>query len=181
MKTKDTPNDSKNDSKNDSENGKGANGSFKIPSNFNLVTPIEGASQWWKPEVGAILYGRLLGRFARKDGTDGAYFQVRVEKYTHANLPPVKAITGKGDEAKTIIVDVGGVVNVDERSAIKPLAGYANSDGVFNALIHVLEKAQISGGRTYWRMEARTEQLKAPTTPIVQPIRSATDDMGASY
>jgi len=153
---------------------------FQMPDDFQLVTPMEGTQRWWKQEVGGVVFGRLLGRFPRRDG-DGAYYQIRIEKYSKGELPPVHAISGKGDNAKTEIVEVGEVINMDERSSIANLAPQAMSDGVFNVLIHCLEKVKISGGRTYWRMTAGTKQLKAPTSPLAPIKANRTDDTGATY
>lgn len=157
-----------------------SNGVFQMPDDYQLVTPMEGEQRWWKPEVGAVVFGRLLGRFPRRDG-DGAYYQIRVEKFGKGKLPPVRAITGKGDDAKTIEVGIGEVINMDERSSIANLAPQAMSDGVYNVLINCLEKVKISGGRTYWRMTAGIKQVKAPSSPIVPMAAKRTDDMGASY
>ena len=153
---------------------------FQMPDDYQLVTPMEGEQKWWKPEEGAVVYGRLLGRFPRRDG-DGGYYQIRLEKYSKGTLPPVRAIMGKGDDAVTVTCEIGDIVNMDERSSIANLAPPAMSDGVFNVLIHCIEKVKISGGRTYWRMTAGTKQLKAPSSPL-QPLKqSRTDDMGANY
>ena len=157
-----------------------SNGAFQMPDDYQLVTPMEGEQKWWKPEVGGVVFGRLLGRFPRRDG-DGAYYQIRLERYGKGKLPPVRAITGKGDDAQTIVVAEGDIINMDERSSIANLAPQAMSDGVYNVLIHCLEKVKISGGRTYWRMTAGTKQLKAPSSPLVPLQGGRKDDMGASY
>lgn len=179
MTTSKTKQEAAVNSQDDSANEE-SNGVFQMPDDFQLVTPMEGEQKWWKPEVGGVVFGRLLGRFPRRDG-DGAYYQIRVEKYGKGKLPPVRAITGKGDDAQTVVVEVGEIINMDERSSIANLAPQAMSDGVFNVLIHCLEKVKISGGRTYWRMTAGTKQLKAPSSPLMPMAARRTDDMGASY
>ena len=153
---------------------------FVMPSDYQLVTPIEGEQLWWKPEPGAVVSGRILGRFPRKDDTDGAFYQIRVSKFQGQDTG-VKAITGKGDAAKTVNVRPGQVINMDERSSLANLRPLAESDGVFDMLLHVLEKTKISGGRTFWRMSCGSKCIKAPSTPITKQGSSRTDDMGASY
>lgn len=157
-----------------------SNGVFQMPDDFQLVTPMEGEQKWWKPEVGAVVFGRILGRFPRRDG-DGAFYQIRVEKYGKGKMQPVRAITGKGDEAKTITVEAGDIINMDERSSIANLAPQAMSDGIYDVLIHCLEKVKITGNRTYWRMTAGTKQIKAPSSPLVPLAQARRDDMGQSY
>ena len=150
-----------------------------IPEGFQSIAPLEGA-KWWKPTAGAILYGRLNGRFARRKG--GAYFQIKAGdsaklaqllKKNISEIPAVMAVQGSGDDAEVVKVSPGDVVNFDERAAIEILAGYAVSDGVFDVCIHVTEKVKIPGTtHTFWRMTPSVLVVKAPTRPIVQPTRA---------
>lgn len=157
---------------------------FEMPADFQLVTPLEGEQLWWKPTAGAVVFGTILGRFARKgEKEEDCYYQIRVEKY-QGDDTGVQAITGSGDEAKTVSVKPGQVINMDERSSISGLAPYAMSDGIFSALIHCLEKVKIKKGKTFWRMSCGTKVIKQPSMPVsnfVPKKPSSVDDMGASY
>jgi hypothetical protein len=154
---------------------------FEMPDDYQLVTPMEGDQLWWKPAEGAVVHGRILGRFERKGGDGGAFYQIKVEKLKGRDTL-VKAISGKGDEAKTIDVTPGQVINVDERSAIANLAPLAESDGVFNMLLHCHGKVKISGGKTFWRMSCGSKVIKPPSIPLsLSRSQTSRDDMGASY
>ncbi len=151
-------------------------GDSSLPTGFNAVTPQgEGNRAWFKCEVGAVCQGRLIGRFQRKD-SKGAYYQIKLSQ-------TCKAVQGKGDASKTIELEPGDIINVDERSAISSLQPYADSDGIFDVYIQALEKIKLDGGKTFWRMNAGEKQLKAPTHPITHYKQdpSQTDDMGAPF
>lgn len=165
-------------------NGASVNRQSMIPDSAQLVTPIEGDGQrWWRKEAASVVYGRLLGRFARNDG-ESFYYQIRIGEYKvlqdllkrKSVVPYPNAVMGRGDDTKTMTVKPGDVINVDEIKAIQNLAGYVESDGIFDAIVHALEKTKIAGGHTYWRMESGAIVVKPASGPVRQP-RTAGDSL----
>lgn len=144
---------------------------------FQSVTPEGGQPIWWKPEAGKYVLGRLVGRFPRANGK-GHFYQIKLLKGQSA-----EGIQGSGEDAKTVTVKEGGVLNMDERSAMEALVPYAKSDGVFNVFIHALEKVKLQNGNTWWRLEVKVQTVKPPTHPLQNEMaeREQVDDMGLPF
>jgi hypothetical protein len=149
------------------------------------------ADGWLQPSPGAFILGRLLGRFEmQKVGKKKAraFYQVKVKR---AGAPKsdknpngeVFMVSGKGDESTTAPVTKGMILAIDERKALEQLVPYAHAvqfdNGVFDVYILHLEKIDIAGGENqFWRMNVRTKQLKAPTSPLRIKARDASDEDG---
>jgi hypothetical protein len=145
------------------------------------------ADGWMQPAAGAYVLGRLLGRFVMaKAGRkkQRAFYQVKVKK---CGAPKTKdnpageiyMVSGKGDDSTTLPVQKGVTLAIDERKAIESLAPYAESDGVFDVFIQMIEKIEVAGGeQTFWRCNVRTKQLKAPSHPVraSSNARAASDE-----
>jgi hypothetical protein len=119
----------------------------------------ERADGWFQPQPGAWLLGRLLGRFEMNDG-ERAFYQVKVQSAS------AQMMTGKGDDARSVKVEKGNVVAVDERKALEILRPYAESDGIYSVLIQSVSKDEIKGGKSFWRFVTKCKALKPPTSPL---------------
>lgn len=135
------------------------NGTPKPPEGYGAVSASE-ANGWWKPEVGSVVCGRLLGRFSMKNGRN--YYQVRLGEDSLG----VKIVTGRGEKSELINAKVGMVVNFDERSGLKGLHPYTASDGTFDVWILAKELVPIEGGNTWWRFKVQYKTLKSPSVPV---------------
>jgi hypothetical protein len=150
---------------------------------FRDVAPDK-ADGWFQPAPGAYVLGRLLGRFTMTGGRKKprAFYQIRVKqcgapKTSQNPNGDVFMVSGKGDDATTLPIQKGATLAMDERKAFEILAGYADSDGVFDVFVRFIEKVDVAGGeQTFWRCEIRTKQLKAPKHPIRASSARASDD-----
>lgn len=152
---------------------------------FKDVQPDK-ADGWFQPAAGAFILGRLLGRFvmASRAGSKRkprAFYQIKVKQAGAPKSPKnpngdVYMVSGKGDDAETLPVQRGNTIAMDERKALEILAGYADSDGVFDVFVRTVEKIDVAGGeQTFWRCEVRMKQLRAPSHPIRSTSPSSAD------
>ena len=158
---------SKTKSGKDTVNSNGTNEEV-VPEGFDSITPDK--PSWWNIKTGGTIQGRLMGRFT---GRNGPYYQIRLS----ANME-VPSIEGKGEAAIEKILMEGDTVSLGERSGLKILAPYAESDGIFDVFIKALEKVPLDGGQTWWRFKVATRTIKASSHPItaVKPEISTETD-----
>lgn len=120
--------------------------SMKLPEGFENVQSSRSAG-WWNPSEGATLQGILMGVYNKKGG-EGEFIQVRLTKPTRVK---VKEADGEYVEVKA---SEGLVVNVDVFAAIRDLSSLLNKpEETWEIFVGVVEKEEISGGRSYWRCE----------------------------
>ncbi len=151
---------------------------------FKDVSP-DRADGWFQPAPGAYILGRLLGRFvmAGNRRKPRAFYQVKVKQ---AGAPKTKdnpsgqvfMVSGKGEESTVLPVLRGSTLALDERKALEVLSTYAESDGVFDVYIKMLEKVDLAGGeQTFWRCEIRAKALRPPTRPFRSSSTRDDDDI----
>jgi len=132
------------------------------PSGFDIQIAEAETDGWWRIEEGSVVTGRLLGLYPmRSSGRE--YYQVKLSQ-------PCKANVGKGSDAEVKTLKAGQVIGFDERSGMKGLRKYAESDGVFDIWILAKEKKDIGGGQTWWQFDIRGKTVKSPSTPIDLPF-----------
>jgi hypothetical protein len=133
-----------------------------IPDGFDTFAGRVMGDGWMKKEKGNVCQGRLLGRNEMDDG-ERAFYQVQLDK-------DCKAITGKGDDTKEVILKKGSIVNIDESKALHDMRKYAKNlqwGGVYDVWILYGEKQKLDGGNTFWPIinGPRLKQVKAPKIP----------------
>jgi hypothetical protein len=98
-----------NDKKNNPAPAAAEGGMVRPPEGFQRQGSASGAP-WFKLEPGAVISGKLLGKFKRPDPKsptkESFFFQVEVDQRCKATL-------GRGADAKIISVDPGSVVNLN--------------------------------------------------------------------
>lgn len=142
----------------DDEQGVGqpTNGIPELPEGFETVGPVDGIQTWFRPSIGDIVHGRLLGRHERGTGRKQAFYQVRL-------YAPASGIQGKGDEAELVELAKGDIINVNETKVLQDLRPLTGGDGIYDVHITVLEKVELDSGNTFWRMRIATKTLRKPT------------------
>lgn len=151
----------------------------QLPSNLDGWDDVaaQKGDGWARPEKGAWIQGRLTGRFemrARNDsGKRRAFYQVKVARFS----PGLKMMVGKGENAETIDVTAGCRLNVNETTALEDLSPIATSDGVFDVFIRWLQKEDLGGGSTFWRMEVKKKTIRPPSPVQVGTRRAENDDI----
>lgn len=150
------------------------------PEGFRRVNPLDSATRlYFKPDVGAVLQGVLLGRFQRSDGEEGEeerfYFQVRVTKDCE------HCTNGDGDK---VTAEFGMVVQLDERSGLRDLVPYADKKERQEIFVRSKEKVKVKGSaRTFWRWDVFAKKATAATlgklADYVKKEESESSDFGA--
>jgi hypothetical protein len=145
------------------------NGEVALPEGFESVGPQDGVQTWFRQAVGAVVHGRLMGRFERNK-SDQAFYQIKL-------ITPASGIQGKGDDAEMVELEKGGILNVNETKALESLHSLAADDGVYDVHITCLEKVALPNNHTFWRMRIAKKTLKAPTfTPDISGKKAAKHD-----
>ena len=147
---------SKGDSTEVSVNRQDDNGIPQAPDGFEDVGAIDGIQTWFRPKVGAVVHGRLMGRHERRSGRKQAFYQVKL-------ISPATGIQGKGDDAEMIEIGKGEILNVNETKTLESLHSLSADDGVYDIHITVLEKITLGNENTFWRMRVQKKVLRAPT------------------
>ena len=146
------------------------NGIPELPEGFELVTQADGIQTWYRPKIGKVVFGRLLGRFERKSGRAQAFYQVKL-------YHPCEGIQGRGDDAEVVELQKGDVLNVNETSALEELHALAASDGIFDVHITPLEKVDLPNGNTFWCMRIGKKTVRAATSiPDVSKAQKGNDE-----
>lgn len=139
-----------------------AEASAAAPSDVNpdgdgwgRVNPHEGERFFFRKEVGAVVQGILLGRYARKNDDEAFYYQVKLTQACDALVDR---------EGNKVLKEVGAIVTLDESSALmdlQPLVRERLDDGkVCEVFIRALEKQKLAGGKSYWRFDVRSRRAK---------------------
>jgi hypothetical protein len=146
-------------------------GQFEAPPDFSNG----GAPLGWKQidseqaafavkRPGAIVMGRLIGRFERrqqnKPGNAG-FYQVRL---SHAAYGVIGSKV-KGTQ-EVVLVPPGQLISVDEIQTLKELRKYAQSDGEYDVWIKYVGKERTGTGNTFWRATKVVRCVTPPSTPI---------------
>lgn len=129
------------------------------PRGFDTAVATRQADGWWATAKGRIVCGRLLGRQEMKrraTNKKGAYYVIELYHKAHA-------VQGRGDEAETVVLDKGKIINVGERTQLEGLRIYADSDGVYDVWIKALGKQDIADGQTMWDFETNIKTIKSPS------------------
>lgn len=107
----------------------------------NITFDIAG---FYTPKSGAQLVGKLVAyRHNKKFGRN--YFLIEL-------LRPCPAISAE-DRTKTIELEAGQVIWVNESDQLKDLVYYVNQESKVS--IKPLAKKELQGGRSVWRMEVK--------------------------
>lgn len=137
----------------------------EVPKGFDVKVGRERGDGWITKKPGAILHGRLLGRYLGKqqddDGNYQAVYQVKV-------ITPCEAVFT--DDAKVkhnVTLEKGQIVNVGEHKALEDLAPYCSDGGVYNVWAQYISEDPIPGTkRTFWK-------VKGPFLETLRPARHA--------
>ena len=129
-----------------------------MPDDFKQVNPERAG--WFQKTEGAWFRGVLMGRFMKKKGVSaGRYFyQFKLTAdCTHAIKKP------EGDpEADAIptVIKRGELLNADECSQLEGLRSVAQSDTQYEVFAKCLEKQELDGGRSFWKMKVGQKPIK---------------------
>lgn len=104
----------------------------------------EGGAPFVKPEKGLIVQGILLGRYPRSGNANQYIYQIRVVK-------PTTCVVGSGEDKQQKVVNPGGIVNLDERSAISNMKDLLELNHWCEVFIKFRGKQRTKdGSKTFW-------------------------------
>lgn len=147
------------------------NSTPELPEGFETLGPQDGVQTWFRPKVGAVVHGRLLGRYARKTGKKQAFYQIKLIS------GECEGIQGKGDDAVTAVIGRGEVLNVNETKQLEELRSMAADDGVYDVHLTVLEKVKLENTNTFWRWRIAAKTLRKPTfKPNIAEVEGSSSD-----
>lgn len=145
------------------EKSKKTNGNAnELPAGYEPVSSAENTA-WAIKEEGNTIEGLLLGRFTRKfKGKTRSFYQVKL-------VSPCKAIQGRGEDAERTTLEKGAIVSFDETSGLeRDLRPLTDDGGKYHVFIRFIEKIDLDGGNTFWRMKIGKKTISPPTRkPIV--------------
>lgn len=133
-----------------------------LPEGFHAVNTGGGKQLWCKPEPGRVIIGELLGRFERRSGKRGFFYQLKLENHVTVN-------TTDEEGNKLTDVDAGpdDVINVDEKTSMEDLARYATSGKRWRLWIKYVAKETLKSGNSFWRVRVGAMEIqegsKAPS------------------
>lgn len=137
----------------------------QAPSDFEQVGAEQ--SPFVVKRAGAVVQGRLVGRFMRKKATGMGspfFYQIRL-------TAPCVGTTGskKKNTQKARIVKAGELIAIDESEAMKDFADLAEDvqkyQAVYDVWIRFKEKVGLDNGQSFWDIEKRRKTLRAPKYP----------------
>ena len=123
-----------------------------LPEGFSRANPIDEAPLYWKPVVGATLQGELVGRYQRRAGEKGWYYQIKTTK-------PCDVRDSDKEDREAV---PGEVVNVDERSGLSHLAKYVGiAEKRFEVFIKAKSKEPLKSNpsHTFWRFALGAREI----------------------
>ncbi len=98
------------------------------PEGFDINLGRAQGDGWIEKEPGTVVHGRLLGQFeipGQNKGELQKIYQVKL-------FSPCKASVGKGEENKTINLEIGQILNVHETKAIEDLSTKCGDGGTYD-------------------------------------------------
>lgn len=122
------------------------------------------ATGWVAKEKGNVVYGMLLGRFARSEANEEGkvqhFYQVKVLQPCKVALP----VDDRTADEQTRMVKRGEVVNLDENKGVEGLAEALKEGGhQFCWVKYIGKKAQQKNrSRKFWEIECHTQKRNAP-------------------
>lgn len=132
---------------------------FSLPEGFNPVG-FSGPRVWWKPEVGAVIRGVIVGLETRPRG-GGEFLVIRCT----AVAMGVRNVAEEGQDAEyeTVEVKIGELICVDLRADFAVFRDYALSGDVWEIIACAKEKKRLENGKTFWRFDKGSRLIrKAP-------------------
>lgn len=135
------------------ETQRDAQNSAGPPVGFTKRSAQSGDVPWVRKEAGAVVHGKVTGRFARIDDPNKHYYQV--ELYEECEV--VKA----GGE--TFIAERGTLVNLDENAQLAAVKeGIAEGQNVVWVRFVGKEKQRRDPSKTFWQIEVYTSNEELP-------------------
>lgn len=133
---------------------------------FQRFNPLDGLRIFFQVVQGATLRGIVLGRYekdgAYKTNTDGEtnyWYQVQL------TAPYADCVVGKGSEKEEYAAQIGDVVIVDERSAMRciaPVLQRARDEGKkVELLLRTMGKSTTARGRRVWNFDIKGRIISA--------------------
>jgi len=143
-----------------------------LPAGFRRRSSVTDAP-WVAQEKGNVCRGHLLNRYPM-NGMEPARYYYQIEL-----TAPCKVRVGRGDDAEIQQAEAGEVVNLNENHKTSCLRDVEIPEVIAGAAYDVIvqfgDKMKIGGGKTMWKIDVSTKQLKAPTSQV-RPLV----DVGAS-
>jgi hypothetical protein len=134
---------------------------------------------WVANEKGNVCEGKLLGRYQMNVEPVRYYYQVEL-------IRPTLARQGTGEDAEVIEVEAGHVVNLNETSQVakaltERVVPEILAGAEYNIWVEFGDKIKLKGGgKTMWKVDVFSKQLKAPTRPVIALPKSQLEGEGAS-
>jgi len=147
----------------------------EIPAGFTERVGRERGDGWLIKFEGAVVHGRLLGRFQMKqvndDGDYRVYYQVRLMKPAKAQWvdPENKA------HREERILAIGQILNIDEHTALEDLGPRTRDGGIYDVWWKYIDKSKLpgAGNRTFWNVKGPLLHVVKSPTRAADPAPSA--------
>jgi hypothetical protein len=141
---------------------------FDAPGDDWLALTGERGVPWLIKQPGLVICGELLGRFPRRGGRKGFFYQVRIASGANGGKP-LPAIAGTGEERLETTVQPGEVIAFDESKAFESLQRLTDTDGKYAVYLVLGEKQTLASGNSFWPLvHEKYKILKAPHNRLVQ-------------
>lgn len=165
----------------------------ELPAGFDTRVGREQGEGWLVKAPGAVVCGRLIGRFVMKgmkddDGNYRAFYQVKLDSRAGIfdGKKKVGPLTGtRKDDAKNdedVVFQDGDIVNIGEHKALEDLSPFTRDGGTYDVWFKYLneEKLQGRGNRTFWQLKGPALATIKPATKRPGPEPSLRPDMPES-
>jgi len=121
---------------------------------------------WFKPEVGAVVTGQLVGVLDIEDEKKPG--QLRRSVLVRLSEPCHHAVVEKVED---VTLEPGKVIAVGVRAKLTGLLEYVEHKGM--CWIQAKSKKSLSKGRTMWEFDVRAKGKKGLTPPVVRAAANA--------
>ncbi len=159
----------------------------EIPEGFDTRVGREQGDGWLVKGPGAVVSGRIIGRFVMKgrgdDGKQRAFYQIRLNDLAgvysgtknQSALKGTKKDPDDQDENLDVELTTGMIVNVGEHKALEDLSPYTRDGGVYDVWFRYVSEDKIPNTRhTFWRVKGPVIKTLKPATR--RPTRAAADE-----
>lgn len=149
----------------------------EAPAGFDTRVGREQGKGWLTKEAGAVVTGRLLGRFIMKgstgdDGKFRAFYQIQLTGAhgvtKDGKVTPLNGTARDPDdrtENVEITFDDGDIINIGEHKALEDLSPYTRDGGTYDVHITYLGEEKIGNTRrTFWACKGPFLKTVKPAT-----------------
>lgn len=125
--------------------------SASLPSGFEPVS-VEGPQTWAHMTEGNVIQGELLGRFSRRGGNGGSFYQIKLTK-------ECAGTRGRAADREDVDCEAGETVCIDEKARLMDFAELVKADRRYEVYVEIGKKIKLDGGKTMWEIKAGKKDI----------------------